>query len=244
MEKILKYATAILILILTIAVIILSISLVEVSDKKKIYENNIEALTDSLSVVKMSNDKLLYEKKMLIIERDNFAEFVGMQAKEIKELEKKLKSKIATIAKLQENVVIKEIVMHDSIYVYEDTAFIYFNDKNEWYDISGLTKYYKCDAKTTIDSLTMNIPLVIGVTEDNTLFAVSDNPYASFSSINVASNTKINNKKKRWGIGPYVGFGIGWGYGFGFNGAYIGDKGGILAGFTFGIALHYDFFQW
>lgn len=244
MERFLKYATGIILLVLTIAVIILSMSLVEVSDKKKIYENNIEALTDSLTVVKMSNDKLLYEKKILIMERDNFAQFVGMQEKQIKELENELKSKIATIAKLEERVVVKEIVMRDSIYVYEDTAFIYFNDRNEWYDISGLTKYYKCDAKTTIDSLTMNIPLVVGVTEDNRLFAMSDNPYVSFSSVNVATNTKINNKKKRWGIGPYVGFGIGWGYGSGFNGAYIGEKGGILAGFTFGIALHYDFFQW
>lgn len=244
MKKFLKYAIAILLLILTIAVIILSINLIEVSDKKKIYENNIEALTDSLTVAKMLNGKLLYEKKMLIVERDKFAEFVGMQEKELKAIEKELKSTIETVAKLKENVVIKEIVMHDSIYVYEDTAFIYFNDKNEWYDISGSTKYYKCSAETVIDSLSMNIPLVVGITEKNELFAVSDNPYVSFSSVSAASNSKINNKKKRWGIGPYVGIGIGWGYGTNFNGSYIGGKGGFVAGFTCGIALHYDIFQW
>lgn len=218
---------------------------IENKKQKDIYKNNIEALTDTLRSVKLDNETLLYEKKMLIIDKEDAEKMLGISRKKIKELEKKTKSDAIYIAELKSSFKLDTIIMHDSIYTSQDTVFMYFNKKNEWYYISGVSEYYNGNGYTNINDLSIDVPLTLGITKDNNIFANSDNPYVSFSSINAAALTNNSNvKPKRWGIGPYIGVGIGYGFGTDFNGGNVGGKGGLVAGFTIGFSIHYSIFQW
>ncbi len=218
---------------------------IETKKKKDIYKNNIEALTDSLSSVKLENETLLYQKKMLILDKDDVEKMLGISNKKIKELEKKTKSDAIYIAELESSFKLDTIVLHDSTYISQDTVYICFDKTDKWYAIFGNCEYYNGYSKTTINRLSIDVPLTLGITENNKIFANSDNPYVSFSSINAAALDKNSNvKPKRWGIGPFIGVGVGYGFGTDFNGGNVGGKGGLMVGITAGISIHYSIFQW
>lgn len=231
----------ILLLLLTGAIVFC----VENKKQKDIYKNNIEALTDSLTAVKLKNETLLYQKKMLILEKEDIEKMLGISNDLVKEMEKKLKSDAIYIAKLESSFKLDTVIMHDSVYLSEDTVYIYFDKDDKWYCISGESKYYDGNAETVINTLSVDAPLTLGITEDNKIFANSDNPYIGFSSINAAALEKnANVKPKRWGIGPFLGVGLGYGFGTDFNGGNVGGKGGFVVGVVAGVSIHYSLLQW
>jgi hypothetical protein len=199
--------------------------------KLDIAENNISALTDTISTYKLKNGELLYEKQGYIAEKEQLSTFIGVQESEIKELEKKLGSAISTIAKLKQEVKVDTLKLTDSVYVYDDEIRNDFSFSDNWLSLSGTTIYKDYKFSTTLNNLSMDVPLKVGTTKDNTWFVTSENPYVSFSSIEGASIEKA--KPKRFSLTVHVGLGLSYGYGL------SGSIDGIVRnGWFFGPAVH------
>lgn len=200
--------------------------------KLDIAENNISALTDTISTYKLKNGELLYEKQGYIAEKEQLSTFIGVQESEIKELEKKLGSAVSTIAKLKQEVKVDTLKLIDSVYVYdEDEVRNDFSFSDNWLSLSGTTIYKDYKFSTTLNSLSMDVPLMIGTTKDNTWFVKTDNPYVSFSSIEGASIEKA--KPKRFSLSIHAGVGLSYGYGISSS-----VDGIVRSGWFFGPAVH------
>ena len=63
---------------------------------------------------------------------------------------------------------------------------------------------------TTIESLSMNVPLNVGLTNDYQIFVKTPNPYISFTNIEgaVIDNSILRPKKKRFSWGLHGGVGV------------------------------------
>lgn len=199
--------------------------------KLDIAENNISALTDTLSTYKLKNGELLYEKQGYIAEKEQLSTFIGLQESEIKELEKKLSSAVSTIVKLKQEVKVDTLKLIDSVYIYDDEIRNDFSFSDNWLSLSGTTIYKDCNFSTTLNNLSMDVPLKIGTTKDNSWFVTTENPYVSFSSIEGASIEKT--KPKRFSLSIHAGVGLSYGYGI------LGANDGLVrSGWFFGPAVH------
>lgn len=222
--------------VLLIILVILSTSFIMstscTKQKLDIAENNISALTDTISTYKLKNGELLYEKQGYIAEKEQLSTFIGVQECEIKELEKKLCSAVSTIAKLKQEVKVDTLKLIDSVYIYDEYEVRNnFSFSDNWLSLSGTTIYKDCKFSTTLNNLTMDVPLKIGTTKDNSWFVTTENPYVSFSSIDGASIEKA--KPKRFSLSIHAGAGLSYGYGM------SGSEDGIVrSGWFFGPALH------
>lgn len=198
--------------------------------KLDIAENNISALTDTLSIYKLKNGELLYEKQGYIAEKEQLSTFIGIQENEIKELEKKLSNAVSTIAKLKQEVKVDTLKLIDSVYIYDDEIKNNFSFSDNWLSLSGTTIYKDCKFSTSLNNLSMDVPLKIGTTKDNTWFVTTENPYVSFSSIEGASIEKA--KQRRFSIGIHTG--VGFSYGYGISGS---NDGFVRSGWFFGPSI-------
>jgi hypothetical protein len=107
-----------------------------------------------------------------------------------------------------------------------------FSFSDNWLSLSGTTIYKDYKFSTTLNNLSMDVPLKIGTTKDNTWFVTTENPYVSFSSIEGASIEKV--KPKRFSLSIQTGLGLSYGYGM------SGSNDGIVrSGWFFGPALHF-----
>ena len=174
-----------------------------------IIETNLKAKNDTLHTYKLKNGELMYEKQGYILKIDELEENIGITKKEAKELEKKLKSALATIAKLEGQVRVDTVQMHDSIYVTPDSVYHNnFNYNDKWISLDGTSdfKFDPFDVTTRINGITMDVPLKVGTTKDDKWFVTSENPYVSFSSVEGANIDKA--KPKRWSVGVQMGLGL------------------------------------
>lgn len=226
-----KYWKDMLLIILVILTTSFIMSTSCTKQKLDIAENNVSALTDTISSYKLKNGELLYEKQGYIAEKEQLSTFIGVQKSEIKELEKKLNSAVSTIAKLKQEVKVDTLKLIDSVYVYEDEMRNDFSFSDNWLSLSGTTIYKDYKFSTTLNSLSMDVPLKIGTTKDNSWFVTTENPYVSFSSIEGASIEKA--KPKRFSLSIHAGIGLSYGYGI--SGA---NDGLVRSGWFFGPAIH------
>lgn len=235
-----KHWKDILVFVLFAVVIVLIMNTTCISRDNNNMKNNIKALTDSVQVLETKNGELLYSKQSLILEKNELEKYIGISDKKIKDLEKTLNSKIAYITKLESKIKIDTIYLKDTVKIIEDTTYIYFNDKNRWYSIDGETKYFDCKANTKINSLEMNVPILLTVTKDCKVGAMSENPYVKFDEINSAilEDAILKERtRKKWGVtigvGPYVGYGVSFG---GTKGLSEGFEVGV--GFSIMVGYH------
>jgi hypothetical protein len=236
-----KYWKEIVIGILVIAVIALCLSTSCERRKKNIAENNVIALTDSLRTYQLQNGELLTAKHTLILEKKELEKYLEISDKEKKDIEKKLKSSLVYITKLEANIRIDTLRLIDSVYIENENKKILFTYNDHWVDLEGITTLFDSNtAETVLNRLNMGVPLKVGLTENNQFFASTSNPYLSISDIEGAEIITRKTKEKRWGIGPYLGVGIGYGGVLNNN----GFNSGFVMGATLGIAIHYNLFQW
>lgn len=226
-----KYWKDVLLIILVILATSFIMSTSCTKQKLDIAENNVSALTDTISTYKLKNGELLYEKQGYIAEKEQLSTFIDVQKSEIKELEKKLNSAVSTIAKLKQEVKVDTLKLIDSVYVYDDEIRNNFSFSDEWLSLSGTTIYKDCKFSTTLNNLSMDVPLKVGTTKDNSWFVTTENPYVSFSSIEGASIEKA--KPKRFSLSIHAGLGLSCGYGI--SGA---NDGLVRSGWFFGPAIH------
>lgn len=204
----------ILLAIFGFVIIILIMSTTCTRQKLDKAETNLEALTDTLHIYKLKNGELMYEKQGFIANKKELEEYIGIKEKEVKDIEKKLKSALATIAKLQGQIRVDTIQMTDSVYITPDS--IYHNNfkyNDRWIAIDG-TSHFKFDpfkVSTTMNNIFMDVPLKVGTTKDDKWFVTTENPYVVFSSVEGANLEKA--KPKRWSLGVQVGVGGVFGYG-------------------------------
>ena len=213
------------------------------NQKLNIAENNIKALTDTVNVYALKNQDLLYEKQGYILDKQDLEKYIDIKEKEIKEIEKKLNSSIETIAKLKGQVSIDTIQVIDSIYIdSDDVVHNDFKYTDKWVYISGTTSYNNRVFNTTLNTISMDIPLKVGTTKDNQWFVTSENPYVNFTSIEGANIEK--SKPNRWSV--TAGIGVGTVGGWGISGAsdgFVRDGWIVGIGFYAGVGISYRLFD-
>lgn len=235
----------ILIVLFGVMCIALLMSTTCTNQRNIILENNISALNDSVKTYKLKNGELMYEKQGYILEKQDLEKYIGIKEKEIKDLERSLNSKVATISKLEGELAINSITTHDSIEVLPDSIVnIYFDYSDQWLKLDGVTNY---GLKTNLSNTTLNcihipLSLKVGMTEDNKWFATTVNPYVTFTTIEGANLQRAQPKK--WCLSVQGGAGglLGWGISGGRDG--IVRSGWILGGgFYLGLGISYKLLE-
>lgn len=180
-------------------------------------DQNLLAFRGKLEQVELKNGELLASRDSYIATINDLEELLGIAKQEARDMQRQLNSKIAYIAKLEQNTKIEYIeVVKDSI-IYVDNGpqkvIASFNYNDKWLSFNGENEFNlgdKFDYKTTLYNIQMNTPLTVGLTNDYKIFVKSDNPYVNFSSIEgaVIDNQALRPKKKRFGWGLQLGFGV------------------------------------
>lgn len=185
------------------------------NDNIKIYKNNIEALSNELDSFRLKNNELVVTKQNLILEKNELEEYLDISKKEIKELEKKLDSKIKYIASIEGKVTMDTVEIHDSIYIDPNgNMSLYFDYSDKWVTLAGhSTQTTFDDFYTTLDTLSMNVPLKVGLTDDRKIFVQSSNPYMNITDIKGAyvDESQLRKIINRFGLCFYLGWGVQYG---------------------------------
>ena len=177
-----KYWKECTIIGLIIILVIMIFTLQHKGQEAERWEDNYYTSIDSITKITTKNNELIYERDNYKLSYD---ELNKEQQKRIKELEKELGKSIDYISKLEGTVVIDTLTIKDSIYIYNDVTHIIFNYSDDWFKMTGTTLLGQ-DTTTTLNSLYMDVPLTLGLTQDenkSSIFVTSSNPYVTFSSI-------------------------------------------------------------
>lgn len=198
--------------VLVIVITGLSLYIHNIQTDLKDAESNLSASQDTLREYVLKNNELLWAKYMWTVNRRTLEDSLKTLNINIKELEKTLESKIATIIDLESKIDIDTtIIIKDSIvYLPDSTNQSYFNINTEWYKISG----YHYNGYTAINRLNIPLNLQVGVTQNKQIWVHSDNPYVKISSIYGASlseNELKNLSKNRFTHGIQLGIGVHYG---------------------------------
>ena len=227
-SKIKDYVKDGFLILLTILCIILLLFSKCTADKNERLQNNIEVLTDSVRVTELKNGDLLYSKQILEVENKELAEAVGLEKNKRKEVEKELGEKIKLLAKVDGEIRVDTLILKDTVVETDFGNRINFNFKDQYLSLDGITCLSNGIAQTKINSLSMDVPVFLGKTNNKQFFIRSENPYVSFPNIRVAEEITT---PKRWGLGIQVGIGCGYN---------LVDKG-FFAGPYIGFGLSYNF---
>ena len=187
-------------------------SLKQCNDNKQRYENNIEALTDSVNYFKSKSDMLVAEKK--VFELENINELKKLNSSlynEVNDLKNLVKKKNITNATQFSGVITNEL--HDTTYIVEyDTitrGFSHdfaFND--EWRELEGNVNYFNDSLSMGITKDITRFDYTVVTDKDNKVYIKSKNPYVQFDEFTGFTIPNKTNKQKHFGIGPEIGMGI------------------------------------
>lgn len=179
-----------------------------------ILENNIAALNDTVHTYQLKNGELMYEKQGYILEKQELEKYLDISKKEVRELEKKLGSALATISKLQTQVRVDTLQMTDTLIIEPDSTYTnHFYYSDNWLNLNGLSKITlnPLIVSTKINHIAIDANLKVGLSKDNKWFATSDNPYLRFTQIEGANLAAP--QQNRWSLSLQLGVGgfVGWG---------------------------------
>lgn len=179
-------------------------------------EQNLKAARGHIEQVELKNGELLSSRDSYIATINDLEELLDITKQEVKDIQRQLDSKVAYISKIESEVRVEyiETVRDSIIYVNNDPniATSTFRYNNKWVNLVGRNEFNfseQFDYKTTIESLTVDVPLNVGLTNDYQIFVKTPNPYVSFSSIDgaVIDNSVLKPRKKRFNWGLQMGFG-------------------------------------
>lgn len=179
-------------------------------------EQNLKAARGHIEQVELKNGELLTARDSYIATINDLEDLLDISKQEIKDIQRQLDSKVAYISKIESEVRVEyiETVRDSIIYINSDpniaTSTFRYNDK--WVDLIGRNDFTfgeKFSYNTTIESLSMEVPLNVGLTNDYQIFVKTPNPYVSFSNIDgaVIDNSVLRPRKKRFNWGLQMGFG-------------------------------------
>jgi uncharacterized protein with NAD-binding domain and iron-sulfur cluster len=184
--------------------------------KLDISDQNLLAFRGKLEQVELKNGELLSSRDSYVATINDLEELLGIAKQEVRDMQRQLNSKIAYIAKLEQNTRVEyiEVVKDSIIYVNSSPqkviASFHYNDN--WLSFNGENEFTpgdKFDYKTTLHNIQMNTPLTVGLTNDYKIFVKSENPYVNFSSIEgaVIDKQALKPRKQRFGWGLQLGIG-------------------------------------
>jgi len=231
-----------------------------ISDSEQMeYKQNLAALNDSIRVYETKNGNLVYEKKALIGD----ANTISQMNKELKKELKDIKDNPIFITKFKTKVIhdtLKVEVSGGSTIFNSDSSIItrpfsfdttLKHDDNNYrtlagkYNVNVDTSFNITSDNFTIEKDEIGMSFTTGITENKNneveIFIKSDYPGFVPSSIEGAIIDPTESEviksyfpAKRWGVSPYVGYGV-----------YLNfNKGTVGSGVTGGIAITYDILQW
>ena len=199
------------------------------SDLERRYDNNITALTDTISYYESKNGSLIATKTAY--ESD---------IKELKHVNNKLYQEIADFKIKLKNVSSGVNFGGEIVYLPGDTCYLVkqdtiyagftkeFNFSNDWRKLSGDIKYKPDSLSLTFKEDKVLFDYTIVMDKNNKIYIKSKNPYVSYNEM--TGFTVPKQRPKRWGLSLYGGYGF----------DVINKKFNP----NLGIAVTWDIFQW
>lgn len=186
-------------------------------DKIDTLEHNVSAYKDRIEYVEDRNSNLIAIKESLILSEEQAREELEMTKKEMNDIKKRLNDDIAYIAKLESQVALKDTVWMkpDTVYVTNDNIITkQFSWNDDWTNMTANVFGNTIeDSNLSVNSLDMNVPLELGLTDDYKFWVKSENPHIKFTDIKstVIDNSSVKEKEKRFHHGISIGFGFQYG---------------------------------
>lgn len=152
------------------------------------------ALTDTLSMVRLENDRLLYEKQTYILNEKEMMDIINMTKDELSDMKRTLDANIIYINN------IRATTRTDTIYI--DRTDSTFRLDERWLKVSGIID----DDKVTIHNIQIPMDFKSGFTDDGKSFVTIDNPYVQVDKMEGVVT-------KGWNIHHELQIGVGLTYG-------------------------------
>lgn len=183
------------------------------ADQLSISQHNLEVSQDSLRTFQLKNDEQVYTINSYILEKNELKKYLDVNNQTIKELEKKLKSKVAYISNIKSNIIYDSIIIKDTVNIVDDIISYNIKYNDDWIYLRGKSSVRDRIATTTIDTLSIPTPLQVGLTDNYQIWVKSKNPHLHITDIEgaVIQGSKLNQKQKRWSLGMHVGVGMQYG---------------------------------
>lgn len=198
-----KYATILILGVLLVASVIFGVN--QFMDKrnwKKINDNNITALTDSVKFYKGKNGELVAEKTLLLGDMNTLELANKELADKIEDMKLHNPQQVVYV----ETEIINEV--HDTAWIIQDTDTLIkkdFDFSNQWRTLNGFVQLQDKDLSLSIqeDKVLVNYVLAI---KDNKVYLTSDNPYVQYNEIQGITLPKTR-KNFSIGVGPAISYG-------------------------------------
>lgn len=218
-------------------------------------EQNISALKDS--IILSFNKKLNayeFEKNNYVVQKLSDLEKYN---KSLAEELKKVKGDVIAAIKTNAIIDLGTVTVSNNLEVLDSNLYglrfdNHYKDAGFEQHIAGISKFYmypnnitknwelKPDS-TFFDINTSTINVTYGFKEENDtykVFAISKSPKVIFDDLTGGyiikkQPTDAPKKTKKWGVGPYGGYGIN-----------SGTDGNVRFGWSVGVSVHYDILQW
>lgn len=229
--KTLKYALLIAAIASGVVITLLTCRSSVKSQVNTVYEDDMERLKDSVRVLKLKNGQLVAENRAYLLSEEQLTKDLSITRKEVAELKKKLRSSIKALSEIKTHVKVDTLRLPGKIiYQSTDSVDAEFEYGDKWMDLAGQVNIRPQLVEATLYKMNMRIPLVVGMTEDNRMFATSPNPHVTITDIQ--SNIVYKKpKRKHWGIGLNVGPGV----------YYDAINNKFAAGIGLQVGLNYNF---
>lgn len=202
-KEIIKYALLVILLLTCV------VSVKKCSTYKTMSETNLKALTDTISYYKSKQHKLVAEKTMLQGDMDLLKQVNDSIYNILKDINVKNPDNVVYV-----QTTISDIV-HDTCWKVNTDSIYYNKEIRREFDFSdkyrtllGYT-YLKRDTLGTVIEKNDVVANFTVVQKENKVYITSDNPYIKYNNILGITNSETQKTKtKRFGIGPYIGFGV------------------------------------
>lgn len=199
--------------VIAILILALAISLACVQCEHNKYndaENNYRVMCDSMKVLTSKYNDEIFARQSLIVDKKELEKALDISRKELTDLEKTLHETVAYYSNLSGIVEYDTLIMKDTMWVEKDVEYVRFSYADTWSIIDGVTKIENKIPQTSINILSISVPLHVGLTDNYTIFVTSNNPYVHFTDIEgaVIDGSKLKATERRFGLGLHAGFGV------------------------------------
>lgn len=178
-------------------------------------EQNIKAMKGKVEVIELQNKELIYTRDLYFATINDLEELLDITKKQANDIQRRLDSKIAHIAQLEQEVKIEyvEVVKDSIVYITKDKLVASFHYEDDWLNFDGENTFNTggtFNYTTIIKNIKISAPLTVGLSDNYKIFVTTPNPYISFTEIEgvVIDKSIMQPKKKRFGWGIHGGFGV------------------------------------
>lgn len=192
---------------LGVACIVLNNQRLSKNKEIELIEQNYKAAQQELNILQLKTGELIAYQEGYILEKKKMAAELEMSTKQIDELQKKL-GKIESVTKIETRVKFDTIYIESEPLVVNDTIQVPIKYSDDWLRLTGFTHIADNKASTTLSEVSVDVPLMVGKTDENKFFATSTNPYVKITNVTGVSNVKSIKDKSHWGLGLNLGPGI------------------------------------